>query len=172
MIERVSRGIMSDQGSLGYLKVKYRLLEELVCEREEWMARGTFSLEGSADVRRKILQRRLASQFPGSLAELDYLRAQSVSGLLKELRSLKPEKLPATLDAAVGIRFVADYHLEIWRSLERVRTSRAMGDHAPSSDASTKGLSQRVGCWVREKYGLEANSQVWKFGIAWVRGAR
>ncbi len=171
MIERVPPGIMSDPASLGYLLVKYRYLLELTQERERWMSQGYHSLKGEADIRRKRFQKRLASQFPGSLAELERLQSKRVSGLLNSLRSLSKDTLVDGFDVVVGIRVVADYHLELWRSLACSRQNRTRAERPSSRSGETAGLSRRVGRRVREKYGLGAVCQVWEFDITWIRGA-
>ena len=171
MIEPGKLGLFSDLAALCTLRVKYRALIPLIEDRDAYVARGRFTLEGDDRRLRRLQQMRLSKQFPGVLAELEHLTFEGASELLALFRSYSEEGAELSNDARRGLHLVSDYHFALRVVLGREdRFLRRLPDRLVTSPKG-EGASRRIGRWVREKYGLGSQSQVWKLDIRWIRGA-
>ena len=171
MIEPGKLGLFSDLAALCTLIVKYRAVIPLIEDRDAYVAQGKLTLEGDDRRRRRLQQMRLSKQFPGVLAELEHLTLEGASELLTLLRSYSDPGAELSDEARCGLHLVSDYHFALGVVLAKDnRLMRRLPDsliNAPRGE----GASRRIGRWVREKYGLGSQSQVWKLDIRWIRGA-
>ena len=171
MIEPGKLGLFSDLAALCTLIVKYRALIPLIEDRDAYVARGKLTLEGDDRRRRRLQQTRLSKQFPGVLAELEHLTFEGASELLALLRSYSDQGVELSDEARRGIHLVSDYHFALRVVIAgEDRFMRRLPDRLVNA-ARGEGASRRIGRWVREKYGLGSQSQVWKLDIRWIRGA-
>ena len=154
-----------------YAQSEVPCLDSLIEDRDAYVAQGKLTLEGDDRRRRRLQQMRLSKQFPGVLAELEHLTLEGASELLTLLRSYSDQGAELSDEARCGLHLVSDYHFALGVVLAKDnRLMRRLPDsliNAPRGE----GASRRIGRWVREKYGLGSQSQVWKLDIRWIRGA-
>ena len=154
-----------------YAQSEVPCLDSLIEDRDAYVAQGKLTLEGDDRRRRRLQQMRLSKQFPGVLAELEHLTLEGASELLTLLRSYSDQGAELSDEARCGLHLVSDYHFALRVVLAKDnRLMRRLPDsliNAPRGE----GASRRIGRWVREKYGLGSQSQVWKLDIRWIRGA-
>ena len=159
MIEPGKLGLFSDLAALCTLRVKYRALIPLIEDRDAYVAQGKLTLEGDDRRRRRLQQMRLSKQFPGVLAELEHLTLEGASELLTLLRSYSDQGAELSDEARCGLHLVSDYHFALGAVLARDnRLMRRLPDRLINAPRG-EGASRRIGCWVREKYGLGSQSR-------------
>ena len=171
MIEPGKLGIFNDLAALCSLVVKYRALIPLVKDRDAFVAQGQLSLEGDDRRRRRVQQIRLSRQFPGVLAELEHTKLEDVSELVALLRFYSGRQEELSDEVRRGVHLVSDYHLALRALISGESRFRSWLPDALVNSPKGEGASRRIGRWVREKYGLESQSQVWKLDIRWIRGS-
>ena len=171
MIEPGKLGLFGDLAALSTLVVKYRALIPLIEDRDAYVARGQLRLDGDDRRRRRLGQMRLSKQFPGILAELEHLRLNGVTELVACFRYYIDEVELLTEEIKQSIHLVNDYHFALRVVLSGEKRFQSWLPDALVNAPKGKGASRRVGRWVREKYGLESETQVWKLDIRWIRGA-
>ena len=169
MIEPRKAGISSDLAICSVLLIKYRALARLVEDRERYVATGRFRLEGAEREARRHSQWRVSRQFPGALAELEELTAEQVSALISTLRSIIEGKYAVSKEGRCVLNAVCDYHFALHWLMNGGRECEVLPP-CVREGKGRGGSSQRVGSWVREKYGLGKRCRVWILDIGWMRG--
>ena len=170
MIERRKLSSFSDLAAASVLLIKYRALAKLVRDRERYLSVGHFKLEGPEREERRVLQLRLARQFPGSLAELEHLSETKVSDLIGGLRCIVEGQTKVDDECRSVLHAVVDYHLALHLMMVGDESVQQLMPRPLRETDERGGSSRRVGRWVREKYGLGKRCRVWIFDIGWVRG--